>query len=208
KADEEISLPPPELPIAAMTPSWRFSAARRGDPRFQDVALQTFAAVPEHRAEICLCNRTAHPERQAGLGRHAVSEPRLARRNLLQEVVLRKRMEERHGMPGQIERASAILLPAEEALVGGDAPQPNRPGRSDPVGLIAGPNYLVYSVKPSGPGFSVLENRKDIGRPAATPTMFLKRMGAVSKNESSTGWQGKRMARSSHSRGGDELAAY
>src|SRR5262245_53760908 len=76
-------------------------------------------------------------------------------------------MEERHGMPGQIERASAILLPAEEALVGGDAPQPNRPGRSDPVGLIAGPNYLVYSVKPSGPGFSVLENRKDIGRPGS-----------------------------------------
>jgi hypothetical protein len=76
-------------------------------------------------------------------------------------------MEEWHGMPGQIERASAILLPAEEALVGGDAPQPNHPGRSDPVGLIAGPNYLVYSVKPSGPGFSVLEDRKDIGRPGS-----------------------------------------
>src|SRR5215471_11318366 len=98
----------------------------------------------------------ADPDRQAGLDRRTVSELRPARRNLLQEVVLRERMEERHGMPGQIERASAILLPAEEGLVGADQRQPSRPGGSYPVGLIAGPNHLVYAGKPSGPGFSVL----------------------------------------------------
>src|SRR5215831_13178753 len=37
---------------------------------------------------------------------------------------------------------------------------------------------------------------------AASSTAFLKRMGAVSKNEASTGWQGKRMATSSFARGG------
>ena len=84
----------------AASPSWRLSAARRGGPALEDVALQTFAAVPEQRTEVCLCNRAADPDRQAGLDRRNVSELRPARRNLLQEVVLRKRMKERHGMPG------------------------------------------------------------------------------------------------------------
>src|SRR5262249_14922832 len=36
---------------------------------------------------------------------------------------------------------------------------------------------------------------------ASTSTAFLKRMGAVSKNDASTGWQGKDMAASSLARG-------
>src|SRR6516165_8863591 len=34
-------------------PSWRLSAAQRGGSHFQDIVLQTFAAVPERRAEVC-----------------------------------------------------------------------------------------------------------------------------------------------------------
>src|SRR5262245_8064393 len=74
-------------------------------------------------------------------------------------------MEEGHGLPGHIERETAARLPAEEVLVNGGRRQPNRPGRSDPVGLVAGPSHLVDAVKPSGPRFSVLEDREYIDRP-------------------------------------------
>ena len=67
-------------------------------------------------------------------------------------------------MPGLIKRETTTLLPTEEALVEADPRHPNRPGSSDPVGLVGGPNYLVYSVKPPGPGVSVLEGREDIDR--------------------------------------------
>src|SRR5215475_7124122 len=42
---------------------------------------------------------------------------------------------------------------------------------------------------------------------ASTSTAFLKRMGAVSKNDASTGWQGKDMAASSLTRGGAAIEA-
>src|SRR5262245_9406350 len=42
---------------------------------------------------------------------------------------------------------------------------------------------------------------------ASTSTALLKRMGAVSKNDASTGWQGKDMAASSLARGGAALEA-
>src|SRR5262245_9243962 len=42
---------------------------------------------------------------------------------------------------------------------------------------------------------------------ASTSTAFLTRMGAVSKNDASTGWQGKDMAASSLARGGAAVEA-
>src|SRR5262249_6829781 len=160
---------PPHAIVAARPrspPSGRLSGARQG-PRFQDVALQTLAGVREHRIEVSLCNRTADAERQTRLDCHSVGEPRLTRRVLLQLVVFRKRMHEGHGLPGHIERETAARLPAEEVFVDGGRRQPNRPGGSDPIGLVAGPNHLVDAVKPSGPGFSVLEDREDIDRPGS-----------------------------------------
>src|SRR5262249_53297429 len=114
----------------------------------QDVALQTVARVPEHGVDEHSSNRPGDAERQARLDSHAVSEPRLAGRKLLQQVVLRKRMDERHGSCGEIEREAAIPLPAEEMLVSAAQRQPNRPVGSDAVGLTAGPSHLAHPGKP------------------------------------------------------------
>src|SRR5262245_36740440 len=75
---------------------------------FQDIALQTFARVPEQGVDGRSGNRAGHAEREARLDRHAVGEPGAARRKLLQQVVLRQRMDEWHGMRGEIEREAAI----------------------------------------------------------------------------------------------------
>src|SRR5262252_1055492 len=42
--------------------------------RFQDIALQTLARVPEHGVDERSCNRAGHAEREARLDRHAVGE--------------------------------------------------------------------------------------------------------------------------------------
>src|SRR5262249_47910192 len=116
-----------------------FLPARRS--RLQDIGLQTFARVPEKGVDERSCNRAAHAERETRLERHAVGEPRTPRRNLLQQVVLRKRMDKRHGMRREIEREAAILLPAEEVLVNTEQRKPDRSGGSHAVRPVAGPNH-------------------------------------------------------------------
>src|SRR5215510_15156840 len=123
--------------------------------RFQDIALQTFACVPEKGVDERPCNGAAHAERETWLDRHAVGEPRTPRRNLLKQVVLRERMDERHGMRREMEREAAIPLPAEEVLVKTEQRKPDRPGGSHAVRLVAGPDHLAHAGKPYGPGFSV-----------------------------------------------------
>src|SRR5215813_7700203 len=121
--------------------------------RFQDIALQTFARVPEKGVDGRSCHRARHAEPEARLDRDAVGEPRAARRHLFEEVVLRQRVDEREGMRREIEREAAILLPAEEVLVNTEQRKPDCPGGSHAVRLAAGPDHLAYAAKPSGPGF-------------------------------------------------------
>src|SRR5262245_55756911 len=133
--------------------------------RFQDIALQTFARVPENGVDERSRNRADHAEREARLDRHPVGEPGAARRKLLEQVVLRKCIDERHGKRGEIKREAAVLLPAEEVLVNGAQRQPNRPCGSHAVRLVAGPSHLAHASKPSGPGFSVFEDREHLVGP-------------------------------------------
>src|SRR5262249_43542466 len=94
---------PQTLDRSSMSPRTRQLCGTLRSYRFQDIALQTCAGVRDHRVEMSSCNRPADAERQARLDCHRVREPRLAWRKLLQEVVFRKCMDERYGLPCQIE---------------------------------------------------------------------------------------------------------
>src|SRR5262249_5201194 len=135
--------------------------------------------------------RPGDAERQARLDSHAVSEPRLAGRKLLQQVVLRKRMDERHGSCGEIEREAAIPLPAEEMLVSAAQRQPNRPVGSDAVGLTAGPTHLAHPGKPFGPGFSIFEDREHLSGPCSQLHRVLEAHGSSLEERKIDGVAGK-----------------